>query len=356
MKKTRNLLVLETRASEMEAAQQALLELQGEYKALVPLDAQKANEEEIQKVFACNKSVICANLDPELATKFSNRISIPAYLVPNITRSPLTIDLGGDIRRQFALIVDMYDLDIGDHVTNDSGLVEEAAKFNCGYCGYFDGSTKEAIKTIYKSPNFFVFTTIGQFIPAYLLIIPNEHVMSISQLDRARQQEFLEIVEDVQYILRLAFHSTKFLIWENGTAAGGHGKAKDSLVHAHVHVAASKMTPESIQKLSGFPLTRVPFEDLSSYGENSYLLVCSDDCYSWWINDDPELYIPRQYIRQLLAEEHGVPKVWNWRTNPFHEKRIEATDFIHTILNLHWESLPKRIQDRTQDFMSAYDA
>ncbi len=133
MKKTRNLLVLETRASEMEAAQQALLELQGEYKALVPLDAQKANEEEIQKVFACNKSVICANLDPELATKFSNRISIPAYLVPNITRSPLTIDLGGDIRRQFALIVDMYDLDIGDHVTNDSGLVEEATKFNCGY-------------------------------------------------------------------------------------------------------------------------------------------------------------------------------------------------------------------------------
>ena len=68
MKKTRSLLVLETRASEMEAAQQALLELQGEYKALVPLDAQKANEEEIQKVFACNKSVICANLDPELAT------------------------------------------------------------------------------------------------------------------------------------------------------------------------------------------------------------------------------------------------------------------------------------------------
>lgn len=335
----------------MPSAQQALRELQ--FKGLVALDADHMSKEDIQKVFACNKSVICANLTPELKREFGS-ISIPAFQIPSGAKSSFAIDLGGNVSQQFSKIVDMFNCDIGDHVSNDSGLVEEPTKEDCGYCGYLDGSTHETIKTIYRSPNFFVFTTIGQFIPAYLLIIPIEHTMSISQLDKARQEEFLEIVEDIQYILKLAFYSQRFLIWENGTAAGGHGKAKDSLVHAHVHIAASKMTSNSIQKMSGFPLTKISFQDLSSYGENSYLLIRGEDGMNWWINDNPELYIPRQYVRQLLAEEHKVSDVWNWRTHPFHEKRIEATNFIHTTLARHWDTLPKRIQDRTQILMSAY--
>lgn len=353
MKKTRNLIVLETKATEMHAAQLALQEVH--FKALVPLDDKQVSSEAIQKVFACNKSVICANLPPELQSEFSASIfPISAFLIPSGRCSPLEIDLGGNISNSLSSITDMFDLDIGDHVSNNSGLVEDPTKEDCGYCGYLDGSTHETIKTVYQSPNFFVFTTIGQFIPAYLLIIPLEHTMSISQLDEVRKAEFLEVLEDIQHILSLAFHCSRFLVWENGTAASGHGKAKDSLVHAHVHIAASKMTSESIAKVSGFPLKRISFRDLSSYGENPYLLIRGNDGFSWWINDDSSLYIPRQYVRQLLAEEHGVAKVWNWRVHPFHQERVEATDFIHTTLSLHWDSLPKRIQERTQVLMSAY--
>lgn len=353
MKKTRNLIVLNTKAHEMHAAQQALQEVH--FKALVPLDDKHLNSEAIQKAFACNKSVICANVPPELQSEFSTSIfPISAFLIPGGRTSPLEIDLGGNISNSLSSIADMFGLDIGDHVSNDSGLVEGPTRKDCGYCGYLDGTTNETIPTIYRSPNFFVFTTIGQFIPAYLLIIPIEHVMSISQLDEARKAEFLEVLEDVQYILNLAFHCSKFLIWENGTAAGGHGKAKDSLVHAHVHIASSKLTSTSIEKVSGFPLKRISFKELSSYGENSYLLIRGDDGFSWKINDDPELYIPRQYVRQLLAKEHGVADVWNWRIHPFAQERVKTTDFIHTTLDLNWDSLPKRIQERTQILMSAY--
>jgi hypothetical protein len=59
------------------------------------------------------------------------------------------------------------------------------------------------------------------------------------------------------------------LVWENGTGNGGIGKAKNSIVHSHIHIAPSNLTIDKIKELSGFSFNQISYTDLFNYGEDS---------------------------------------------------------------------------------------
>ena len=64
---------------------------------------------------------------------------------------------------------------------------------------------------------------------------------------------------------------------------------------------------------------------------------------------DSNLYIPRQYVRQLLAEEYNIPgEGWNWRTHPYFEKMSMTDNQITSMLKENWDNLPQRIKDCTK--------
>lgn len=355
MKRTRNLFVLASETAEL--IPRTLEEMQFKGINVSNVD-QEITTSDILNTYAQNKSLICANISPDLARKFN---PIQITIVSGGSQKFLTpysrpcIDVSQDIAKQFEKIADALDCDIGDHVSNSSGLDGIPSIEKCGYCQYLADPTREYAKTVYQNEDFFAFTTIGQFILGYLLIIPLEHVMSIAELDSRRKQEFLNVLDDISYILKLTYHTDNILVWENGTGNSGKGKAKDSIVHAHIHVACSHLDEKQIQGISGFPMTSISFEDLSAYGQHSYLLLKDKHDGNWKINDDPSLYIPRQYIRQLLAEEHGIPgEEWNWRKYPFHERRIQATTDIYQALKSNWNTLPDRIKQNTQILMSTF--
>ena len=355
VKRTRNLFVLTSEAAEL--IPRTLKEVQFKGANVSNVD-QEITSSDILNTYAQNKSLICANISPDLARKFN---PIQITLVSGSSQKFLTpyahpcIDVSQDIVKQFEEIANALGCDIGDHVSNSSGLDGAPSVADCAYCQYLADPTREYPKTIYKNDDFFVYTTLGQFIPGYLLIIPLEHVMSIAELDSRCKQEFLNVFDDVSYILKLTYHTDNILAWENGTGNSGKGKAKDSVVHAHVHVACSHLDEEQIQDISGFPMTSISFEDLSAYGQHSYLLLKDKYDANWKINDDPSLYIPRQYIRQLLADEYGIPgEEWNWRKYPFHERRIQATADIYHALKSNWNTLPDRIKQNTQILMSTF--
>ncbi len=207
---------------------------------------------------------------------------------------------------------------------------------------------------IYESENFFVIPTLGQFIPGYLLIIPHQHIMSNAELDNITRQELLDVMEDIKYILKLTYDCSKVLVWENGTGNSGQGKAKDSVVHAHTHIAPSYLTPLDIKKMSGFKFQEISTKELSAFNQHSYLLI-KDINDKWLINNDSNVYIPRQYIRQLLANEYKIPgEQWNWREYPFKDQIYQTHSDILTCLAENWDKLPERIKSNTKKYVKKF--
>ena len=354
MKKTRNLFLLvgspEDIMSALEAIQFKGLITNGYFHPLLP--------EFVQKVFDCNKSVVGSRDD------FVGKIpedAIVVNVVPtarsHVCSSRQTIYLGDSesIAKQFEKIADSLSLDVGDHKSNSSGSTDGPTKKDCAYCQYLDGHVQKNERTIYRSENFFVIPTLGQFITGYLLIIPYQHIMSNGELSRKHLEEFQIVLSDIEYILKLAYPDAKgILVWENGSGTSGKGKAKDSLVHSHVHVAPSGLTADVIKDMAGFHFNELGIMDLPNFKEHSYLLMRCPDKEKWLINNDPKVYIPRQYVRQLIAEEYNIPgDAWNWRTHPFEEKMHETICDITSALQENFFELPERIRNNTSFLFDA---
>ena len=354
MKKTRNLFLLvgspEDIMSALEAIQFKGLITNGYLHPLLP--------EFVQKVFDCNKSVVGSHDD------FVGKIPEDAIIVnvvptarSHVCSSRQTIYLGDteSIAKQFEKIADSLGLDIGDHKSNSSGSTDGPTKKDCAYCQYLDGNIQKNERTVYRSENFFVIPTLGQFITGYLLIIPYQHIMSNGELSREHLEEFQIVLSDIEYIIKLAYPDAKgILVWENGSGTSGKGKAKDSLVHSHVHVAPSGLTADEIKDMAGFHFDELGIMDLPNFKEHSYLLMRCPDKERWLINNDPKVYIPRQYVRQLIAEEYNIPgDAWNWRTHPFEEKMHETIRDISSALQENFSKLPERIRNNTSFLFDA---
>ncbi|MCI8272920.1 MAG: hypothetical protein HFJ55_02425 [Clostridia bacterium] len=347
MKKTRNIFVLTGHAYDI---QHALGEIQ--FKGTVVLKNEHVSERAISEEFLHNKSVVCGIIPPN---NFTPTCVIGIINEKSTPSKEFTINIAnGDIAAQFEQIANKCNCDIGDHKTNDSGYNVLQQISHCNYCQYLAGKNKYRQFTLYSSEHFFVYADIGQFVPGYLLVVPFQHVTSTAMLAPSVQAEMLTIIEDIRYILHVTYGYEKLLVWENGTGDSGKGKAKDSLVHAHVHIAPSNMTAETIRKKSGFIFRKASTQDLSKYAQNSYLLI-QQEGNNWLISDSSKTYIPRQYIRQLLADEYHIPgERWNWRKYQFYdEMQTTSKDIIQT-LKANWKSLPYRIKERTQDYLHQF--
>lgn len=332
MKQTRKIFVL----NGFSFAEEEILLKELNFKALTVFYKKDISLEELVTVFKHNKCALCISCN--LPGNFFKK----AIKVTNFK-------FDADIVNQFQKIASFNNCDIGDHKSNSSGLKGIPTIADCAYCNYIKGLSKEQHhKILYSSDNFFVMCTLGQFIYGYLLIIPYNHIMSNGELSVNEQQEFLTVLEDISYILKKTYNVPNVLVWENGTGNSGIGKAKDSVVHAHTHVAPSNLTAKEIEIISGFSFETIRFNQISKYCSDSYLLI--HDSHSMWkICQDSNLYIPRQYVRQLLAEEYHIPgECWNWRTHPYFDKMCITDNQIISMLKGNWNKLPQRIKNRTK--------
>lgn len=345
MRKTRNLFILVGSPTDLSIVLGTL-----NFKGLISNDyGMPISLDQISEAFSKNKSVACA------ADDYPGEIPQDAIII-NVMRStgsncqvnaPIILADLDDVATQFAKLTERLGFDIGDHKSNSSGLNGTPTIKDCVYCRYLAGDVGINERTLYRSKKFFVMPGVGQFTTGYVLIMPIEHIMSNAELNPVDLKEFEEVLEDMEYILKLTY-GKDVLVWENGSGHSGIGKAKDSIVHSHVHLAPSNLNAETIAEASGYPFTEITLEDLALYKEHSYLLVRTPDKVHWYINNDPKLYIPRQYVRQLLAEEYNIPgDMWNWRTFPFVDKLHQTVVDIQKALSENWDDLPERIKRNT---------
>ena len=352
MKATRNLfLVLGT----TDVVTRVLNELNFKGMITVPVGT-SVDDDFLEEVFSKNKSVVCYGND---YTCFQERVRsglkekefiIFALPTEQYDVSPsIAVESDRSISEQFAQIADEYGCNIGDPKSNSSNG-EGPSIDSCAYCRYQNGDPGGNDRTIYKSKSFFVLATIGQFVTGYLLIIPRRHIMSNAELTDEEMAEFYTVLEDVEYLIKITYSTDMILVWENGSGKSGKSKAKDSVVHSHVHVVPSTLTAEEVEETSGLPFERITLDDLKDYASVPYLLMRSEaDHDTWMICPSKDIFIPRQWIRNLVAEKVGITDdTWNWRVYPFAEKMRLTVDQIRTALLDNWNTVPERIKENVK--------
>ena len=252
------------------------------------------------------------------------------------------------VAEQFAHIVKTLGCNIGDHRSNISNANGDGPTIeSCAYCRYLKGDAGDNNRTIYMSDHFFVLATVGQFVNGYLLIIPKRHIMSNAELTDEELEEFTAVLEDVEYLLKLTYSEDMFLVWENGSGRDGKSKAKDSVVHSHVHIVASMLTAEEVEETSKLDFKDITLKDLKNYADVSYLLMRSEKNHDVWkICPSDDVFIPRQWIRNEVAEKIGITdETWNWRKYPFYDNMQLTVNQIRDAIIDNWDVLSERIRE-----------
>ena len=303
----------------------------------------------MSEVFNNNKSVVCSAenitytpMNNAVVEVFATSSDTMIFGVKNI------INVNGNIVRKFMEIADEHEIDIGDHVSNAS--TKSPLKSDCLFCKLLKGKPVHEQASLYESENFLVIPGSGAFLDGYLMILPKSHVMSCSELNFEQKQEMLEVIEDVKFILK-GIYGKDILVWENGSGLNGKGKPKTSIVHAHIHACPSMLNVLETTNATGIPIFPITSEELPKYKENSYLLIMNYDG-NWYISADPKLYIPRQYVRQLIALEHNiVGEFWNWRVYPFWNNVEKTGNDVLSFIKNNYDNLTPRIKKATEKFI-----
>ncbi len=312
----------------------------------------------LRGVFSKNKSVACyvgeyVDVFSKEAEEFKDQTHV-VYVAEHVLNGPLNIiflDSKESIAKQFEKIAVDLDCNIGDHKSNiSSGGNDGPTIADCAYCKYLEGNPGDNDRIVYMSDNFFVLATVGQFVTGYLLIIPKRHIMSNAELTSAELAEFKEVLEDVEYLLRFTYDCGLILVWENGSGRTGKAKAKDSVVHSHVHVVPSELTAEEVERKSQLGFTDISLDDLNKYADVSYLLMRSEKNHNVWkICPSDDVFIPRQWIRNEVAEKMGITDdSWNWRIYPFRENMKITVEQIRDSVLKNIDRLPSRIRNNVR--------
>lgn len=207
---------------------------------------------------------------------------------------------------------------------------------------------------IYQSRLFYVVSELGAIKPGYLMIVPKQHILSVAQFPEGFMPEYQQVCADVETILKGAYGKDKMVVFfEHGSGPSGMTSHKKSIVHAHTHVVVDfKIEQKYIDMVQ-----MKPIDDISVAKDTHYFSYQETSCGQLMIAMDPEVYVQRQYPRQIMAEELGLaPGQYNWRNVEFAENVKAQLYNIYRYLVSDDESLNKRILKRTEGFVKGYVA
>ena len=201
---------------------------------------------------------------------------------------------------------------------------------------------------IYESDNFYVVPELGALKQGYLMIIPKKHILSVAQFPEEYREEYAEVCNDIEEILLKAFDGSTVCFMEHGSGPSGKTSHKKSIVHAHTHVIVDFLLKQRFKKM----VQLRPCDDITIASKTHYFSYQEGSKGKLMISMDPEVYVQRQFPRQVMAEEFGLaPDQYNWRWYDFKEN-TEATLF-HL-----WKTLKEeeegRIYERTKEFVQGF--
>jgi diadenosine tetraphosphate (Ap4A) HIT family hydrolase len=288
----------------------------------------------------------------------------------SLNKTPIIFGHGGDItvpkisehdfERKFTQWAYEMGFEPGEHVT---GKKFNSAKDACVLCGIarYGGLTdnsfthnatvqKEVDVILYESPNFYVTSELGALKKGFLMIVPKRHILSIAQLPSELYPEYEEVCEDVEQLLVRTFGDARVAYFEHGSGPSGYTSHPKSIVHAHVHVLWNWILEQRyLDMISARPIDSIKMAATTHYfayksGSKGQCFCCYDD----------DVYVPRQFSRQIIAEELGfAPGLYNWRRYDFSENVHMTLYYIWRMLKTE-ANLSDRIRTRTECFRVGY--
>ncbi len=233
-------------------------------------------------------------------------------------------------------------------IAKHKAIADETADYNAEV-------EREVDCIIYESKRFYVVTELGALKPGYLMIVPKSHeYLSIAQIDDDYvMQEYNQVCRDVEFILKGAFGKTApVAFFEHGSGPSGMTSHPKSIVHAHTHVVVGfTLEQKYLDMVQMKPLDDIRKAKDTHYfaykvGHNGKRLCCYD----------PEVYVQRQYPRQIMAQYYGLTlKQYNWRQYSF-DDNVHATLYrIWKFLDRHRSRLNPRVYSAVESFLIGYE-
>lgn len=301
--------------------------------------------EEAVKVFRNNKT-------PILFLNNDDSLDVSHLKVP---------DLSGDlieISEQFIDFCHENGIESGEYI---SGVKFNSNSERCVLCelasckgmngdlAFYNKNVEKPVDCIiYDSRFFYVVPELGALKQGFLMIVPKSHYLSVAQYPAQVLKEYQEVCEDIESILLSAFNAKLVTFFEHGSAPDGITSHKKSIVHAHTHV----VTDFHMDKIYQDMVRLKPIDDITD-AKNTYYFSYQEGSHgNLKISMDSDVYVQRQYPRQVLAEHLGLaPGQYNWRKAAFDEISTATVYRLYSYL----KNLPSgRISDRTHDFVEGY--
>lgn len=231
---------------------------------------------------------------------------------------------------------------IGAHIGKNGKAINPLYIFN---------QTTEEINDmiLYESEHFFIKIEYGCMKKGMLMICPKEHILSAARIPKEHIEEYEQVKEDIEFLLKAVYGNEPVIFFEHGAAPSGFTSHERSIVHAHTHVAWGITFKQKYQDMVCLQEVKESLYDTKYF---SYQEGTDGKLLAVW---DSEVYVQRQYPRQVIGLELGIPnEKTNWRKEVFMDNIKETFQDFYVYLKKHQKFLCQRINEATEGFVKGY--
>ena len=306
-----------------------------------------SNPEEIEHTWHCNKTplILRKDIDDSIINNY------PILEVPEFIFGP----------EDFIIFCHKNDFESGEYIT---GQKFDTFKDRCFLCEmanrmgikgplylYNQMTKRDSDVIIYDSENFFVKIELGCMKKGMLMINPKKHVLSAANIPNEHMGEYFQVMKDIEFLLKSIYGDEPVIFFEHGSAPSGISSHQRSIVHAHTHVAWG--VPFEQKYLDMVCLK--PSTDIRNHKDTKYFSYQNGTEGQLLVVDDPEVYVQRQYPRQVIGKMLGIDnELTNWRREPFSQNMTETFHDFYRFLKKNSEFLSERIRIATDGFVKGY--
>ena len=213
----------------------------------------------------------------------------------------------------------------------------------CLMCNNCEEIYKNSLKiysvknNLFETKNFIVNVDSYPIVKNHILIIPQNHYTSFSNID-------IEKTDEIQYILNriaIIFNMTEYTIFEHGTNILNDNKkiCGNSIFHAHLHVipnsnidpniASSNLKLKKNKNIDDYSLKNNKDKNFLNvlkydlHSKTNYLLLINNKNYYCIPEENIDGEITSQFFRKILAEKYNKG-VYNWKDNDNFEQNKDT--------------------------------
>lgn len=191
---------------------------------------------------------------------------------------------------------------------------------SCKFCNVASLHESEytADQVLFETEDFFAISSIGGFIPGWVLVCTKSHQLNLSTL--YANKRFLEFVTEVKEVISKKYGAS--VIFEHGAVTEG-SKTACGANHAHLHIVPFSKSIQTLALLQDASLAwnECEIEQVSQLSGKAEYFFCADK----FIGNKTRglicvLQQPQsQFFRRLLANAVGLAEFYDYKRYPFEE-------------------------------------